>query len=126
MKLILSIAIGGAIGAVGRHFLSGSLMHWLGPGFPWGTLGVNALGSLCLGLLAGTMTEIWSPSPELRALLVVGVLGAFTTFSAFALDAVLLIERSGWALAALYCAASVILAVGGLFAGMRTAMALLG
>lgn len=126
MKMILSIALGGAIGAVGRHLMSAGVAHWIGSGFPWGTLAVNALGSICLGVLVGTMAEVWNPSPELRALLIVGVLSAFTTFSAFALDAILLIERGGWALAAVYCTASVVLAVGGLFVGLRTAMALLG
>jgi len=65
------------------------------------------------------MTFSWSPSPELRAFIVVGVLGGFTTFSAFSLDVVLLIERGRLSLAALYLIGTVALSVGGLFAGMR-------
>jgi CrcB protein len=126
MKLVLAIALGGAVGAVGRHFVAARVAHWLGAGFPWGTLTVNVAGSLVLGLLVGILTHSWSPSVELRGFLVVGTLGAFTTFSSFSLDAILLMERGEPALAAAYMGFSVLLAVSGLYAGLRAATAILG
>ena len=119
MKILLAVAAGGALGAVGRYLIVSQIGHWLGSGFPYGTLTVNVVGSFILGALVETMALVWSPSPELRALLVVGVLGAFTTFSAFSLDVVLLGERGQSLAAALYVIASVALSVGGLFAGLR-------
>ena len=121
MKMLLAVAAGGALGAVARYLAASQVMQWLGAGFPYGTLTVNVVGSFILGLLTETMALAWSPSPELRALLVVGVLGAFTTFSTFSLDTLLLIERHQWALAALYILVSVAFSVGGLFAGLRVA-----
>ena len=121
MKMLLAVAAGGALGAVARYLAASQVMQWLGAGFPYGTLTVNVVGSFILGLLTETMALAWSPSPELRALLVVGVLGAFTTFSTFSLDTILLIERHQWALAALYILVSVAFSVGGLFAGLRVA-----
>ena len=125
MKLLLAIAVGGAIGAVGRHLVSARIGHWLGTGFPWGILAVNVVGALIMGLLIEAMALAWSPSPELRALLTVGVLGGFTTFSAFSLDIVLLYERGDFAAAFLYIAGSVILSVGALLVGLRLARAVL-
>ena len=121
MKMLLAVAAGGALGAVARYLAASQVMQWLGASFPYGTLTVNVVGSFILGLLTETMALAWSPSPELRALLVVGVLGAFTTFSTFSLDTILLIERHQWALAALYILVSVAFSVGGLFAGLRVA-----
>ena len=85
MKLVLAIALGGAIGAVGRHYVSVAMVLLVGYGFPWGTLVVNIVGSFLMGALIETMTLVWSPSVEIRALLTVGLLGAFTTFSTFSL-----------------------------------------
>ena len=65
----------------------------MGTQFPWGTLTVNIVGSLLMGILAETMKLTWSPTPEIKAMLTVGILGAFTTFSAFSLDVVGLFER---------------------------------
>ncbi|MEK9662117.1 MAG: fluoride efflux transporter CrcB [Alphaproteobacteria bacterium] len=117
--MIVAIALGGAFGALGRHFLGAGVAALLGHGFPWGTLAANIVGSFVLGVLVETMALAWSPSPELRAMLTVGLLGAFTTFSAFSLDAVALYERDELGLAAAYVALSVVLSVGGLFVGMR-------
>ncbi len=125
MKLLLAIAFGGAVGAVGRHFVAAQVGHWFGSGFPWGILAVNAVGSLLLGILIETMALAWSPGLELRALLTVGVLGAFTTFSTFALDVVLLYERGAFVAALLYVAGSVVLSVGGLLLGLRLARVVL-
>ena len=119
MKLLAAIAIGGALGALGRHFVSVGMAGWLGHGFPWGTLTANVLGSFVMGALIELMALVWSPTAELRALLTVGLLGAFTTFSTFSLDAISLYERGAAGLAGLYIGVSVVLSVGALFAGMR-------
>jgi len=118
VKLILAIAAGGAIGAVGRHLVSAQVMKMVGSGFPWGTVSVNVLGSFIMGVLVEMMALRWNVGNEMRAFLTVGILGAFTTFSTFSLDFATLLER-GAGLAALgYAALSVVLAVLGLFAGL--------
>jgi len=119
MKELLVVAGGGAIGAVARYLafvLAGQL---LGPGFPFGTLIVNILGSFMMGLLIEAMALAWSASQEARLFLVVGVLGAFTTFSTFSLDVAVLYERGRPVLVAAYVLASVIGSVGALFAGLH-------
>jgi len=121
MKLVLAIAVGGAFGAVARHFVSQQVAHLFGHAFPWSTLVINVAGSLAMGVLVEAMVLAWHVSPEMRALLTVGVLGAFTTFSTFALDAVVLHGRGEEFLALVYCVASVVLCVGAVFAGMRAA-----
>ena len=118
MKIILAIAAGGAFGAVGRHFVNNQITHWLGDGFPWGILVANVAGSFAMGVLVESMALVWSPSQELRAFLIVGGLGAFTTFSTFSLQVALLYERGQMMLAAGYIISSVTLAVGGLVAGL--------
>lgn len=117
--MIVAVAVGGAVGAVARYLLSTQIGHWVGTGFPWGTFVVNVLGCAIMGALVESMALSWSPSPEIRALLTVGVLGGFTTFSAFSLDAVLLIERQQWVLALLYVLGSVLLSLAGFFGGLR-------
>jgi CrcB protein len=119
MKMVLAIAAGGALGAVARHFAAAQFGQWLGQGFPWGILLVNILGSFLMGALVEAMTVAWSPSVELRALLVVGVLGAFTTFSTFALDVVVVYERGQVLGAAAYIGASVAFSVLALLGGMH-------
>ncbi len=121
MKLILAIAAGGAFGAVARHYVSFQVSMWFGRDFPWGTLAVNIAGSFILGALIEVMALVWSPGQEIRALLTVGMLGAFTTFSTFSLDTVLLIERGDTATAMGYVASSLLLSVGALFLGLRLA-----
>lgn len=120
----LAIGAGGAIGAAMRHGVSLASLRLLGPNFPWGTLTVNVAGCFAMGLLF-----VWlagrEPNPTaLRAFLTVGVLGAFTTFSAFALDVVTLYREKTVVAAALYLAASVALSVGGLVAGLAAGKAL--
>lgn len=119
MSMIIAIAIGGAAGAVGRHFVNIGMASLLGHGFPWGTLTVNVVGSLIIGLLVHLMAVSWTVSPEMRALLTVGGLGAFTTFSTFSLDAVVLYERGAIGAAAIYVIVSVVAAIGALFLGLR-------
>ena len=119
MKLLVAIALGGAAGALGRHFVGVLAVRVMGHGFPWGTLAVNIAGSLAMGVLIELMALIWSPSAEMRAFLSIGILGAFTTFSAFSLDVATLYERGQVGVTAAYVAASVLLSVGALFVGMR-------
>jgi CrcB protein len=119
MKLVLAIALGGAIGAVGRHYVSVAMVLLLGHGFPWGTVAVNIAGSFLMGALIETMALAWSPSAEMRALLTVGVLGAFTTFSTFSLDVATLYERGATLQLAVYIVASVAVSILALFAGLR-------
>tara|TARA_Y100001954_G_C15516764_1_gene457270 strand:+ start:202 stop:582 length:381 start_codon:yes stop_codon:yes gene_type:complete len=118
MKTVMAIALGGALGAVARHFIS----HWsvvaLGNGFPWGTLTVNVVGCFALGVVVEVMALVWSPAAEWRAFLTVGVLGAFTTFSAFALDISILHERGEMLQAILYVTVSVAGSIAAIFAGM--------
>ena len=119
MNFILAVAAGGAVGAVARHFVISNIGTWTGHGFPWGTVAVNVAGSFILGVLAQVMAQVWSPSQELRGFLVVGVLGAFTTFSTFSLDTALLYERGSLGPVFAYVAGSVVLSVGALFLGLR-------
>ena len=112
MSMIFAVACGGALGAVGRYLLSNYLQTVTGNGFPWGTLTVNVLGCAILGLLFSAFLNFWSPTQEIRAFLTVGAVGAFTTFSAFSLEVVLMIERAQWILAGTYILTSVVLCVG--------------
>ncbi len=118
-----NVAIGGAFGAALRYQTGRALTGWLGPAamtaFPWATLAVNALGSVLMGLLAGWLAARGQGAGEqLRLLLGVGLLGGYTTFSAFSLEMVLLIERGQLTIAALYAFLSVALGITGLFAGL--------
>ena len=120
---LINVAVGGAFGAVLRYQLGRSMTGWLGPAamtaFPWATLAVNAAGSLLMGFLAGWLAFRGPGDGEqLRLLLGVGLLGGFTTFSAFSLEMVLLIERGQLLIAALYAFLSVALGITGLMAGL--------
>ena len=119
MKILLSVALGGALGAISRYYVVVQVGHWLGLSFPYGTLVVNILGSFILGALTEIMALSWSVSQEVRAFMVVGVLGSFTTFSTFSLDVVYLFERGQTTSAAFYIAASVILAIAAFMLGLR-------
>ncbi len=118
IKILLSVAAGGAFGAVGRYLAMGQVSHWMGGHFPWATLAVNLVGSFLLGALLEVMALTWSPSQEVRALLVVGVLGSFTTFSTFSMDVYYLFERGEIGSAGFYVAASVILSLAGFIGGL--------
>ena len=122
MSMIFSVAFGGALGAVARYLLSNYLQATAGNSFPWGTLTVNVLGCAILGFLLTALLNFWSPTQEIRTFLTVGMMGAFTTFSAFSLEVVLMIERAQWILAGTYIIASVVLCIDALLLsiiGMR-------
>ena len=118
MSMIVSVALGGAIGSVARYLAVMQVGRWLGAGFPWGTLAVNVLGGMLIGALAEAMALKWSASPEIRAFLITGVLGGFTTFSAFSLEVVALAQRGAVVAAAAYIVASVALSVAAAVVGL--------
>ncbi len=118
MKLIMAIALGGAIGAVGRYLVAGQVLKLVGGGFPWGTVAVNILGSFAMGALIELMALKWSISAELRGFLTMGILGAFTTFSTFSLDVATLSGRGDFLAAAGYVLISVTASILALFAGL--------
>lgn len=118
MNTILAIGLGGGIGALLRHYLNGAVTGWLGTGFPYGIMLINSLGSLVMGLLIGLFAHAGEIPQAWKAFLTVGILGGFTTFSTFSLDAVLLLERGAYGAAALYIGGSVLLSLGALIAAM--------
>ena len=115
---VLAVAGGGAIGAVARYFMASGIQRLTGAGFPWGTLAVNIVGALLMGLIVESAARFWTMSSELRLFLTTGVLGGFTTFSAFSLETALMIEKGDFVPAALYITASVVLTVLFLFCGL--------
>jgi CrcB protein len=118
MNMLVAIALGGGIGALGRHFLSSAVVAIMGSAFPWGIFVVNILGGFLMGLIVELGALKIDYSLETRAFLATGLLGGFTTFSAFSLDASLLIERGEWMGAMLYVAGSALLSIVALFAGL--------
>lgn len=118
MNMYLWIALGGALGASGRFFVTSTMGRMIGHGFPWGTVIVNVVGSFIMGALISFMAIKWSTSVEMRAFLTTGILGGFTTFSAFSLDFVTLIERKENLAAIGYAAGSVGLSILAVFAGL--------
>lgn len=119
MLIFLLVAVGGAAGAVARYALSLQALRWLGAGWPYGTLAANALGGLLMGLLAGGLAQrSGGDADRWRLLLGVGVLGGFTTFSAFSLEVVQMTDRRAWGEAAAYALGSVALSVGAVFVGL--------
>lgn len=121
MQAWIAIAFGGAAGAVSRWLMATGVQRWLGRDFPWGTLSVNVLGSFAMGLLVLLFIERFDPGPALRLGVLVGFLGAFTTFSTFAVEAVHLVQGEAAPRAFLYVLASVGACVIAALAGMLVA-----
>ena len=114
----LIIFLGAGIGGALRHAVNVAAARALGTGFPAGTMIVNLLGSFLMGLLAGYFLFRPGLSQDVRLFLTTGVLGGFTTFSAFSLDAALMVERHQYGLAAAYVGGSVVAGIGALFLGL--------
>jgi len=123
MKMVLMAAMGGAIGAAGRYLVGVGALRLIGSGFPWGTLIVNIAGSFIMGVMIEAVALRYSVSNEVKTFLATGILGGFTTFSAFSLDFAVLMERKTEGLAAVYLGASVGFSILALFAGLYFARA---
>ena len=117
MTQFLLVLTGGAIGSVGRWLTGRWILALFGPAFPAGTLAVNLIGGFCMGLLVGVLARM-AAADNIRLFVATGLLGGYTTFSAFSLDTVTMIERGDWATALGYVLASVIGSVCALFAGL--------
>ena len=126
MPPLIYVMLGGAIGAGFRYQIGAIALRNLGPGFPWGTWIVNLLGGLLMGLLAGMLAKQFSPDQgePLRLLLGVGVLGGFTTFSAFSLEAANMLLRGQVLLATAYVVSSAAGAIMFVFIGLFLTRAL--
>ncbi|PVB60892.1 fluoride efflux transporter CrcB [Labrenzia sp. 011] len=119
MKHLLLVMLGGGIGAGGRHLVSLVTLRQFGPGFPVGTITVNIIGSLVMGLFIGWLVKHESGGLQsLRYFFATGILGGFTTFSAFSLDTAILWERGDTHLALIYVTASVLVSIVAVFAGL--------
>jgi CrcB protein len=119
MNAFLLVGAGGALGAMGRYGFGVLVGRFGVTGFPYATLGVNILGSFAMGVLIGALAKFlpaWQN--EVRLFLAVGLLGGFTTFSAFSLDAVVIIERGEMVQAGGYIVASVVASILALFVGL--------
>lgn len=120
MTSVVLVFLGGGLGSIARYGVNLAAMRLFGPYFPWGTLTVNVVGSLVMGLIAGYLAfradYVWSGGA--RLFFMTGVLGGFTTFSAFSLDAMVMIERGDLAGAAVYVLSSVVVSILALSAGL--------
>lgn len=119
LTTLLQVALGGAIGATARYLTFIGAVRFLGAGFPWGTLVVNVVGSFLMGVLVVVLAQ--RDATRLAPFLITGILGGFTTFSAFSLDAMALYDRGETMLAAFYIGASVILSLSALAVAMVVA-----
>ncbi|WOE74462.1 fluoride efflux transporter CrcB [Alterisphingorhabdus coralli] len=117
----LLVALGGGLGAVGRFHLGRIALQFFGPGWPWGTLIANLSGGFLMGCLVGILAQQASGGETWRLLIGVGLLGGFTTFSAFSLETANMVMRGEWGVAAGYALLSVIASVAALFGGLMLA-----
>lgn len=123
MLTLMQVALGGAVGAAARYLTVLAAMRLFGTGFPWGTLAVNVLGSFLMGVLVIVLANL--SATRVAPFVVTGVLGGFTTFSAFSLDALTLWERGETGTALAYVAGSVTLSLGAIVAGAWAARGVL-
>jgi CrcB protein len=121
MPSLLLVMLGGAFGSGARHLVGRMTLSLFGPNYPWGTLAVNLIGGLLMGLLAGGLMRFGENGEQWRLLLGVGVLGGFTTFSAFSLDVMNMLQRGDWGTGFVYVLASVIGAIAALALGLGIA-----
>ena len=121
MNTFVAVAIGGALGAVSRYSFGLAALALIGNRFPWATLGVNVVGAFLIGLAAVLIGDKMLDGEPWRPLIIVGFLGAFTTFSAFSLDTLLLLQQGNYNSALAYMFGSVALCLGATVAGMQLA-----
>jgi CrcB protein len=112
------VFVGGGLGATLRHVINMTCARCMGAAFPWGTFIINITGSAVMGLIAGYLAYKGEASQPWRLFLMTGILGGYTTFSAFSLDTAVLYERGELGLALAYVLGSVVLSIAGLFAGL--------
>lgn len=117
---LLYVALGGAAGAIARYGLGGWVQGLAGFSFPWGTFVVNVLGSLLIGFSVRYL-EVLRLAPDMRALVMIGLLGAFTTFSTFTFEMVTLLEDGAWGRAGAYALGSLLLGLMAVYLGMTLA-----
>ena len=125
MRFLL-ICLGGALGTGARYLLSGWVLDSLGPGFAWGTLAVNVLGSFLLAALMYAGVEATAISPSLRLILGTGVMGGFTTYSTFSYETMKYLQDGAWAIAIANVLATVVGCLAACLAGWAMARSLLG
>ncbi len=121
IQTLFQVAIGGALGSAARYLVNVTAMRLLGPGFPWATVAVNVAGSFLMGVLVVSLAH--RDAMRLAPFLMTGVLGGFTTFSAFSLDTLTLWERGQTGTAAAYVLGSVAVSLAAIVAGMAAARA---
>ncbi|MBM4063808.1 MAG: fluoride efflux transporter CrcB [Planctomycetes bacterium] len=126
MERFLWICLGGAAGTGARYLLGGWVLHWLGPGFPWGTLAVNVLGSFLLGALMHLGLVVEGFSPALRLTLTTGVMGGFTTYSTFSYETLRQLQVGAYGQALLNVGATVVTCLLACYLGLVLARALAG
>lgn len=124
MRLLLLASLGGGIGAGARFLVQAAMLRWLGPGFPWWTLAINVVGSFFMGVVVELVASRFANSAEVRTFLATGILGGFTTFSAFSLDFVTLIDAKQQTAAMLYAIGSVSLSILAMYLGLILSRAL--
>lgn len=118
MYNLILVAIGGAIGSSLRHIVNMVSLRLVGPNFPWGTMAINIIGCFAMGVFIETLARYFNASNALRLFVATGILGGFTTFSAFSLDFAVLWERGAAGQAIFYAAGSVIISLLAVFAGL--------
>lgn len=118
MTNLLWVAAGGAIGASLRHLANLAGLRIMGTSFPWSTLVVNVIGSFLMGLFIMWLTKRVGTPPEVRLFIATGILGGFTTFSAFSLDVANMVERGAMSTAFAYITASVVISLAAVFIGL--------
>lgn len=118
MLQLIAIAAGGALGAVARYLVSTGVYGLLGRGFPFGTLVVNVLGSFAMGLLTVLLLDRAAVGPEARAAVLIGFLGAFTTFSTFSMETLILLQDAKWWAAGVNAVSSVLACLGAAWLGL--------
>jgi CrcB protein len=126
MERFVWICLGGAVGTGARYLVSGWALRWLGSGFPWGTLAVNVLGSFLIGAVMHLGVTVDWMSPTLRLALTAGVLGGFTTYSAFSYETLRLLQEDAWLLALGNVGLTVTACFGACLLGFVAARAIVG